>query len=94
MEQIFSEKKASIIRQYPLETLVLIITAACIFLTVWQFRTADKVDTLQSEMKNYLHEDRKILIETIGKSTEAVNQNSEIMKEVKQILNNKNLTTN
>lgn len=80
---LLDEKKMSIIRRYPLETLVTFILALCLFLVSWQYKTSTKVDALQNEMKSYLHEDRKALIE-------ALNKNTDVMSDVKDFLKHKN----
>ena len=69
MENVIDAKKASIIRAYPLETLILILIVSVGFLTGWQYKTSAKVDDLQTEMKNYLHEDRKEGLKALDRNT-------------------------
>jgi hypothetical protein len=47
-----------------------------------------QVDSLQSEMKGYLHEDRQTLIKSLDKNTETIDRNAEMMNDVKFYLQN------
>lgn len=66
------EKKVSIIRKYPLESLIYLLIGAVGFITWWQFQTAQKVDDLQKEVKTYLHEDRSKLIQAMDNNTDVM----------------------
>lgn len=86
---ITSEKKLSVIKKYPLETLIALLIGAVSFLTWWQFDTAKKVEQVQSELKNYLYKDRQELINSIEKNTQSVDKNTDIMIDVKYYLQNR-----
>jgi hypothetical protein len=84
MEQILTEKKVSIIRKYPVETLVSILIAAVGFISWRQAGTEKKVDQLQVEMKGYLHEDRRELIKTLEKTNDVMTDVKDYLKASKK----------
>ena len=79
MESIINEHKASVIRKYPMEILVALLCMSVTFLSWHQMKTDDKLDSLQGEMKGYLHDDRQTLIKSIDKNTD-------VMQDVKAYL--------
>lgn len=78
--EVIDEHKASIIKKYPTEVLILILCFAFSCVTGWLYHTDSKVDALQVEMKTYLHEDRKVLIETLDKTNETMEKTNTIIE--------------
>jgi hypothetical protein len=82
VEEVIEENKLSLVRKYGLEVLVIALLFAVVILFHGQSDNATKIEVLQTEMKTYLKDDRKILIET-------VEENTATLKAVQQTLNNK-----
>jgi hypothetical protein len=76
------QQKLSLIRKYPLETLISVCIVAITTLWIKVINNETKVDNLNKEVKTYLSEDRKTLIEV-------VQENTSVMREIKEDLKNK-----
>jgi hypothetical protein len=83
-ELVGEEKKLSLLSKYPREVLMLLLIVGMTLLWKDGQDTKYKVEVLQSEMKTYLKEDGKRMLEILQ-------ENTLVMKEVKVILiqNNK-----
>lgn len=76
------EKKLSLFRKYYLEASVLILAA--IIGVVVNF-----VVNLNDRFINYVTEDKNRVSIQLEKSTEAVNNNTELLKDIKEVIKNK-----
>lgn len=81
-----NEKKLSLIRRYPIETLVFFLLCALAFLTGWQYQTSKKVNELQDSMKTYLYADRETLIKTVERNTESNIRVVETIRDFKDLI--------
>lgn len=86
VNQVFNEKKLSLIRTYALEFMVALMVGAIMFLTWWQFATNKKVEVLQNEMKAYLYGDSQKMMKAIDNNTESFKRTTEVMDEVKYFI--------
>jgi hypothetical protein len=68
------QDQLSLVRKYPLETLVTFMLVAIISIVSFVFKLSSKVDTINEKMTHYLLEDRKEMITIIERNTEAINK--------------------
>lgn len=82
-----AEKKLSIIRRYIFE---LLIVGLCLF-SGYLFKGQK---ALEKTIRDYLTEDRQILIERLDVNTQAINQNSSIIEDLNRSIYNNTLQRN
>jgi hypothetical protein len=76
------EKKLSVIRRFPLETLIAAMAIAITYCIGVGYHNSEKIESLNTQMKTYLIEDRKILIQTLDNNTKALEDNSVLINKM------------
>lgn len=80
------EKKLRILKDYPSEILVGILIISIVGLWGKMVGMESKIDGLQVEIKTYMNEDRKVLLQTLDNTTEAMKQNTNTLIDVADYL--------
>lgn len=86
---IIDKRKATVIRTHPIEIFVIALILAVSSLAWWTYKTNAKVESLNTEMKNYLYQDRQEMIRVLDKSNSIVDKNTDILTELKFIIKEK-----
>lgn len=78
-----AEKKLGIVRRYLPEIAYLSLATCIVFLFTGQRE-------IEKDMRQYLNSDRMSGVQTITENTSVIKANTEVMREVKEILNSQN----
>lgn len=68
------ENKLSVMRRYPLETLITALFMAVSVLCGYVIKNANDIENLHTKMHEYMKEDAKVMITTIENNTRAFEQ--------------------
>lgn len=80
MDSTINEHKASIIRKYPIETLVIMLAFAVSVLTFGVIQNNNKIEALHNEFNQYVKDDNKVLIETLDKTNATMEKTNMIIE--------------
>lgn len=69
-----TQEKVSIIRKYPLETLVVLLCVAIGFISAGTISNYSKIDELNVEFKAHLEKDNERMLDVIQKNTAVMEQ--------------------
>ena len=69
-----TQEKVSIIRKYPLETLVVLLCVAICFISAGTISNYSKIDELNVEFKVHLEKDNERMLDVIQKNTAVMEQ--------------------
>lgn len=89
MNEAVTERKLSLIKQYPLEALVILLIFAVSFVSFRQISTEKKVDGLQEEIKAYFKGDRVHLQESLFNTNETMKNTNTLLNEMRYYFSNK-----
>jgi hypothetical protein len=76
MSETINKDKLSLIRKYPLETLVTLLIAGYIAIAYYISGLTGQVNSLQNSMTNYLSTDRVEMLKAIERSNNAIDNNT------------------
>jgi len=79
------EKKASIIRRYPIEIVLLLLILLSGFLLREQSKMKSENFHLQNEFNEFLKMENKSSIKAIQENTDAIKRNNEVIQEFKSL---------
>ena len=81
-----NEKQASLIRNYSIEVMVMLLCTAVVFLTAWIYKLDGKLDYMNTEIKNYMRTDNAQVIQLVTESKDLLKQNIEALKYNSEVL--------
>lgn len=90
MSEAIAEKKLSLIKRYPLETMVILLLFAISFVSFRQTATERKVDNLQEEIKGYFNGDRVKLQEQLFNTNETMKNTNGLLNEMRYYFSKQN----
>lgn len=86
MVLIPDQKKLSIMRRYPMETMVFLLIGALAWVTWQQQMTNVKVEKNRDKIETFLNEDRSVLIKAIDNNTKVVERSNTVMEKNNALL--------
>lgn len=81
-----NEKQASLIRNYSIEVMVMLLCTAVVFLTAWIYKLDGKLDSMNSEIKSYMRTDNAQVIHLVTETQDLLKQNIEALKYNSEVL--------
>lgn len=81
-----NEKQASLIRNYSIEVMVMLLCTAVVFLTAWIYKLDGKLDYMNTEIKNYMRTDNAQVIQLVIENKDLLKQNIEALKYNSEVL--------
>lgn len=81
-----NEKQASLIRNYSIEVMVMLLCTAVVFLTAWIYKLDGKLDYMNTEIKNYMRTDNAQVIQLVTETKDLLKQNIEALKYNSEVL--------
>lgn len=81
-----NEKQASLIRNYSIEVMVMLLCTAVVFLTAWIYKLDGKLDYMNTEIKNYMRTDNAKVIQLVTENKDLLKQNIEALKYNSEVL--------
>lgn len=81
-----NEKQASLIRNYSIEVMVMLLCTAVVFLTAWIYKLDGKLDYMNTEIKNYMRTDNAQVIQLVTENKDLLKQNIEALKYNSEVL--------
>lgn len=81
-----NERKATLIRNYSVEVMVMLLCTAVVFLTAWIYKLDGKTDAMNAEIKSYMRNDNAQVIQLVTETKDLLKQNIEALKYNSEVL--------